>query len=213
MAQKRFIIGLTGNIATGKSTVLTYLATKGAHIIDADQLTHLAMVPGGPAYQPIVDEFGPTILNADGSVNRQALGKIVFSDPSALQRLEQIVHPAVFNLAQQEIETTSASIIVIEAIKLLEARRLLTLCAEVWVVTASLETQLQRLIKQRGMVEAEARRRMSAQSPQAEKVKQANRVIDNDGTPEQLQTQLDRIWAELEQVIENSHKDSVSEVN
>lgn len=212
MAQKRFIIGLTGNIATGKSTVLTYLATKGAHIIDADRLTHLAMAPGGPAYQPIVDEFGPTILNGDGAVNRPALGKIVFSDPSALQRLEQIVHPAVFNLAQQELEATSASIIVIEAIKLLEARRLLTLCDEVWVVTASLETQLQRLIEQRGMVEAEARRRMAAQSPQAEKVKQAHRVIDNDGTPEQLQAQLDRIWAGLEQVIENRRKDSTSEV-
>lgn len=212
MAQKRFIIGLTGNIATGKSTVLTYLATKGAHIIDADRLTHLAMAPGGPAYQPIVDEFGPTILNGDGSVNRPALGKIVFSDPSALQRLEQIVHPAVFSLSQQEIEATSASIIVIEAIKLLEARRLLTLCDEVWVVTASPETQLQRLIEQRGMVEAEARRRMAAQSSQAEKVKQAHRVIDNDGIPAQLQTQLDQIWAELEQVIENRRKDSASEV-
>lgn len=203
MPHKRFLIGLTGNIATGKSTVLKYLATKGAHVIDADRLTHLAMQPDGPAYQPIVDEFGPTILNADGSVNRQALGKIVFADPSALQRLEQIVHPAVFMLAQRAIEATSAAIIVLEAIKLLEARRLLTLCDEVWVVTASLETQLRRLIEQRAMPETEAHRRMAAQSAQAEKVKQAHRVIDNDGTPEQLQVQLDQIWAELAQVIEN----------
>jgi len=207
MAHKRFLIGLTGNIATGKSTVLKYLATKGAHIIDADRLTHVAMEPDGPAYQSIVDEFGPTILNTDGSVNRAALGKIVFADSSALQRLEKIVHPAVFVLAQQEIDRASASIIVIEAIKLLEARRLLALCDEVWVVTASLETQLQRLIEQRAMPETEARRRMAAQSSQAEKVKQAQRVIDNDGTPEQLQVQLDQIWAELEQSIENRGSD------
>lgn len=192
------IIGLTGNIATGKSTVLHYLATRGAQVIDADQLTHQAMAPGGLAYGAIVAAFGATILQADGTINRPALGKVVFQDPAALQRLEQIVHPAVFILAQQAIAASTTTVIVIEAIKLLEAQNLVKLCHEIWVVTASEATQLRRLREGRGMDEAEARRRMAAQSPQTEKVKRADRVIDNDGTPDDLHRQLDQLWDEVE---------------
>jgi len=198
MSHKPLIIGLTGNIATGKSTILRYLVGKGAHVIDADQLSHRAMQPNGLAYQAIVDAFGGEILQPDGTINRAALGKIVFADAAALQRLEQIVHPAVFTLAQQEIASTPAPVIVLEAIKLLEAQRLVKLCDEIWVVTASPETQLARLQTQRGMDEAEARRRMAAQSSQAEKVKRANRVIDNDSTPAALQLQLEAIWAAVQ---------------
>ena len=194
---KPLIIGLTGNIATGKSTVLRSLAAKGAHTIDADQLTHQTMQPAGPAYAAIVDAFGPGILNADHTINRPALGKIVFADALALQQLEQIVHPAVFALAQREIAATQAPVIILEAIKLLEARRLGTLCDEIWVITSSPETQLRRLLEQRGMDEDEARRRMAAQSSQAEKVKMADRVIDNNGTPAALAAQLDAIWADV----------------
>ncbi|MCX6049930.1 MAG: dephospho-CoA kinase [Chloroflexi bacterium] len=198
MAHKPLIIGLTGNIATGKSTILRYLVDKGAHVVDADQLSHRAMEPSGPAYQAIVDAFGDQILQQDGTINRAALGKIVFADAAALQRLEQIVHPAVFTLAQQEIASTSAAVVLLEAIKLLEAQRLVKLCDEIWVVTASPETQLNRLRTERGMDEAEARRRMAAQSSQAEKVKHAHRVIDNDGTPAALQAQLATIWADVQ---------------
>jgi dephospho-CoA kinase len=198
MSHKPLIIGLTGNIATGKSTILRYLVGKGAHVIDADQLSHRAMEPNGPAYQAIVDAFGAQILQPDGTINRAALGKIVFADAAALQRLEQIVHPAVFALAQQEIVSTSAAVVVLEAIKLLEAQRLVKLCDEIWVVTASPETQLNRLQTERGMNEAEARRRMAAQSSQAEKVKHAHRVIDNDSTPAALQAQLATIWADVQ---------------
>jgi dephospho-CoA kinase len=197
MSHKPLIIGLTGNIATGKSTILRYLVAKGATVIDADQLSHRAMRPHELAYQQIVDAFGGAILNQDGTINRRALGKIVFVDPIALQRLEQILHPAVFILAQAEIASTSAKVIVLEAIKLLEAQGLVKLCNEIWVVTASPETQLRRLQEQRGMDEAEARRRMTAQSSQAEKVKHADRVIDNDSTPAALQAQLDAIWADV----------------
>jgi dephospho-CoA kinase len=193
------IIGLTGNIATGKSTVLHYLAARGVHVIDADKLTHQAMAPAGPAYPAIVAAFGAGIVNADGTINRPALGKVVFADPAALRRLEAIVHPAVFALAQREIAGTAAQVIVIEAIKLLEAQNLVKLCSEIWVVTASEETQLRRLRETRGMDAAEAHRRMAAQSPQADKIKRADRVIVNDGTPAELQTQLDAIWAEVEQ--------------
>jgi dephospho-CoA kinase len=122
----------------------------------------------------------------------------VFGDGAALQRLEQIVHPTVFELACQEIAATTAPLIVIEAIKLIEAQRLATLCDEVWVVTASPQTQLRRLREQRGMAAAEARKRMAAQSSQEEKVRHADRVIDNDGNLEQLQRQLDAIWSELD---------------
>src|SRR4051794_28582324 len=107
MAHKPLIIGLTGNIATGKSTILRYLVAKGAHVIDADQLSHQAMQPDGSAYQPIVDTFGVDILNPDGTIDRPALGKIVFANAEALQKLEQLVHPAVFELAQREIAATS----------------------------------------------------------------------------------------------------------
>lgn len=193
----RLIVGLTGNIATGKSTVLQYLRAKGAYVIDADTLTHRAMQPGGPAYAAIIEAFGPTVIKEDGTVDRTALGRIVFSDPLKLRRLEEIVHPAVFVLAQEELARTDASLVVVEAIKLLESQRLLTLCSEVWVVTADADVQLRRLISQRSMTEAEARQRMAAQSAQEEKVKHATRVITNNGTPEALYRQLDGLWNEL----------------
>ncbi|HMN28134.1 MAG TPA: dephospho-CoA kinase, partial [Caldilineaceae bacterium] len=120
-----------------------------------------------------------------------------FADPDALRQLELILHPAVYELAQARLAQTSAAVVIIEAIKLLEARSLLRLCQEVWVVTASEAVQLRRLRTQRGMTEDEARRRMAAKSAQAEKVRQADRVIDNDGTTAELYTQLDRIWGEL----------------
>ena len=193
----RLIVGLTGNIATGKSTVLQYLRAKGAYVIDADTLTHQAMQPGGPAYAAIIEAFGPTVIKEDGTVDRTALGRIVFSDPLKLRQLEEIVHPAVFVLAQEELARTDASLVVVEAIKLLESQRLLTLCSEVWVVTADADVQLRRLISQRSMTEAEARQRMAAQSAQEEKVKHATRVITNNGTPEALYRQLDGLWNEL----------------
>ena len=193
------IIGLTGNIATGKSTVLQYLAAKGAYVLDADKLAHESMQTGTHTYWAIVDEFGQSILQVDGTIDRRALGKVVFADPKALARLEAIVHPAVFDLARQELLTVEANVIVLEAIKLLEAGQLVTLCDEVWVVTATQETQLRRLRETRKMSEEEAARRMAAQSPQEEKVKQADRVITNDGDLAALTAQLDTIWQDLSQ--------------
>lgn len=191
------IVGLTGNIGTGKSTVLRYLAQKGAHVVDADKLTHRAQLPDGPAYPAIVEAFGKEILNEDGSINRPALGKLVFSDAAKLAQLERIVHPAVFLLAQQEIASTAAPVIILEAIKLLESNNIVRLCNEIWVITASEETQIARLMASRGMSRQEAQQRMANQSSQTEKVKRAHRVIDNDGDTEKLYEQLDRIWSEL----------------
>jgi dephospho-CoA kinase len=188
---------LTGNIAAGKSTVLEYLRGKGAYVIDADKLTHMAMQPNGPAYAAIVETFGPDVVKPDGTIDRAALGHIVFADTAKLRKLEAIVHPAVFALAKQELAQTDEQIVVVEAIKLLESQRLLTLCKEVWVVTAAPDVQVCRLMKQRTMTEAEARQRMATQSSQDEKVRHATRVIENNGTPEELYAQLDVLWNEL----------------
>lgn len=193
----RLVIGLTGNIATGKSTILKYLAEKGAAIVDADKLAHRVMEPGGAAYDAVVRSFGPDILNEDGTINRKRLGDIVFSDTSALGRLEKLVHPKVFDLGNQEIENAKSSLVILEAIKLLEAGLMVTLCDEVWVVISSFTNQLRRLMEHRNMEEGKAQRIIDIQPPQAAKVNQADRVIENNGALEDLYDQLDAIWAEL----------------
>lgn len=189
-----YFVGLTGNIATGKSTVLSYLDAKGAHVIDADKLAHRAMAPDGPAYDKVVAAFGQSIVDADGAIDRPQLAEIVFGDPDALAQLEAIVHPATFELLRWDIAQTDADVVILEAIKLLESGRMLTLCDEVWVVSSHPDVQLRRLVEQRGMSEDAARRRMAAQSHQAEKVAQADHVILNDGSIEELYAQLDVLW-------------------
>jgi dephospho-CoA kinase len=197
MTANSLVIGLTGNIATGKSSVLDYLARLGAYIIDADKLAHQSMTPEGQAYHAVVAEFGPAILNADKTINRKALGQIVFTNADLLNKLEQIVHPAVFAMTLKLVETAPSSVIVLEAVKLLEAGPMFSQVDEVWVVTARPEVQLKRLMENRGMDETTARQRMGMQSPQAAKINQADRVIDNSGTLDELYAKLDKIWAQL----------------
>ena len=198
MTANSLVVGLTGNIATGKSTLLDYFSRRGAFIIDADKLAHQAMSHDGIAYQAVVAEFGASILNADKTINRKALGQIVFTNADLLNKLEQIVHPAVFKMTLHLVETSPSSLIIIEAVKLLEAGPMFSQCDEVWVVRARPEVQLQRLMQTRGMDEETARQRMGMQGPQAAKINQANRVIDNSGTREELTAQLDAIWEQLE---------------
>ena len=192
-----YIIGLTGNIATGKSTVLRYLQQKGAYVFDADKLAHESMQKGTHTYWAIVDAFGDAILQTDGAIDRPKLGQVVFNDPAKLAQLEALVHPAVFDLARRELAKVETDIVVLEAIKLLEAGQLVTMCDEIWVVISRPEVQIQRLRTTRNMNEAEARRRMAAQSPQEEKVKRADRVIDNSGTEAELYAQLGQAWAAI----------------
>ncbi len=194
-----YIIGLTGNIATGKSTVLAYLAGKGAHIIDADKMAHRAMAPDGPAYEKVIAAFGPDILTPSGEIDRERLGAIVFRDPVALQRLEAIVHPATFELTRWDIAQAEAEVVILEAIKLLESGRMKSLSDEIWVITASPEAQFERLINRRGATEQDARMRMAAQPPQAEKATQADQVIVNDGQLEALHAQLDALWQNVQE--------------
>ena len=209
-----YLIGLTGNIACGKSTVLDMLRERGAQVLDADRVTHELQAPGQPVYHAIVAEFGPGILSAPaGPIDRRALGAIVFADPAALRRLEQIVHPAVRERIMSWLDSMGdggqaqrrgelrmgvgksqpPSVAVIDAIKLLEGGWK-QICDAIWVVTCPPEQQLARLISTRGMREDEARARIAAQPPQADKVAQADVVIDNSGPLEETRQQVAAAW-------------------
>ncbi|MEM7032979.1 MAG: dephospho-CoA kinase [Chloroflexota bacterium] len=179
MSQK-YIIGLTGNIATGKSIVRRMLQELGASTIDADSLVHLLQKPGTPVHKKIIETFGTFILNADKSINRKRLGDIVFSSPEAMQTLEAITHPAVRQHIERAIERAPTYVIVIEAIKLLESG-LAEKCDAVWVVNASQDTQMMRLMSKRKLSSQDALRRIEAQPAQNEKIAKANVVVENEG--------------------------------
>lgn len=192
---KRYLIGLTGNIGCGKSTVARMLAELGAEIIDADKLVHQLMEPGTGCWRAIIEQFGPTILRPNGTVDRKRLGEIVFRDPAALARLEAILHPAVRKLAEERIAASPRRVVVLEAIKLIEGgwhRR----ADSVWVVTCRRDQQIKRLMRTRGLSLAEAELRVDAQDPASEKLRHASVVIDNSGTPEETRRQVEAAWAE-----------------
>ena len=191
------IIGLTGTIGAGKSTIIQWLADRGACVVDADQLTREVQQPGEDAYAAIVEAFGKGILQSNGEIDRAALGAIVFADAEKLKQLEAIVHPSVYARFAERVDACNAPVLVIEAIKLLETGRLVPFCDEIWVVTVSEQVQLERLLRERGMTENEARRRIANQMGQEERVQRATRVITNDGTLADLHDQLARIWSDV----------------
>ena len=191
-----YVIGLTGNIATGKTTVAKMLEVLGAVRIDADRVAHWVMRPGTPAHTEIVEVFGEGILTAEGDIDRGALGGIVFSDPGALRRLEDIVHPATVAEVNRRIEQADAAVVVVEAIKLLEAGMARD-CDSVWVTACPRGERIRRLVEGRGMSRAEAKRRVSAQPPQSEKVEQADVVIDTSGTLEWTREQVHAEWRNI----------------
>lgn len=195
-AKKKTIIGLTGNIATGKTVVRKMLGHLGANTIDADALTHRIMAQDGPGYKPIVDLFGKFILDANGDIDRKKLGGMVFSDPEALKSLEAIIHPYVRKAVDYMIEKSPQDVIVVEAIKLLESP-LRQRVDSIWVTAASEDEQLVRLASKRGMSTAEARQRMQNQSSQDEKKAAADVVIQNDGSFEDTWIQVQAAWQKL----------------
>ncbi|MFM7679675.1 MAG: dephospho-CoA kinase [Roseiflexaceae bacterium] len=204
----KFVIGLTGNIACGKSTVLAQLQAHGAFVIDADAVTRLLQQPGHPVLATIVDAFGEQILHPDGQLNRKALADIVFSDTQQLRRLEAIVHPAVRQhvhdwLAQiPNGNVHTPHIVVIDAIKLIE-NGWPAVCDEVWVVTCSRETQIARLMQTRNMSRADALMRIDAQSPQATKIAAADVVIHNDGTLADTQQYVAAQWHRIQHLMQS----------
>ena len=190
------IIGLTGNIAVGKSLALAQLAQLGAAVIDADQVAHQVLLRGGAAYEPVLEAFGRGILGADGQIQRSALGDIVFADPAQLRRLEAITHPAIRLEIDRRIRGAAAEVVVIEAIKLLEGE-LKNAVDAVWVVDAAPKMQLARLVDARGLSQAEAQQRIDLQNSQADKLKQADVIIANDGSIDDMRAQVARAWAAL----------------
>ncbi|MDQ7037184.1 MAG: dephospho-CoA kinase [Anaerolineae bacterium] len=196
----KYVIGLTGNIATGKSVVRKMLQHAGAYTIDADQLAHQTMMPGAPAYKPIIDTFGQFVIGSDKRINRELLGKMVFGNPDAMKKLEAITHPIVRQGIDVLVKRSKQPIVVVEAIKLLEGD-LKDWVDSIWVVNASKKTQYIRLVKQRKMSEDDAKRRILSQNKQGDKLKAAHVIIDNDGDVEKTWKQIQTQWAEDSQAI------------
>lgn len=196
------VIGLTGGIGAGKSTVTQMLAELGAAVIDADQVGHQIYLPDLPAWREIVDTFGTEMLNADRTINRQALGKIVFADPQALRRLNRIVHPKMFDRMVELIAALRArggmAAIVVEAAVLIEANWT-PLVDQVWVVVASEAVVVDRLAKQRHLAPEQVRTRIAAQLSNDERLKHADVVIHNDGSLEAVHDAVQQAWGRLTQ--------------
>ena len=192
----KYLIGLTGNIAVGKSLVGQCLVDLGAAALDADQVAHQALLRGGPAFEDVVQEFGAEIIGADGEIDRAALGKIVFADQAKLRALEAITHPPIRERIHQGIQSAERRVVVIEAIKLLEGE-LRQVVDAVWVVNAAPETRLKRLMSARGLSEDIARQRMASQNKQEDKLRQADVIIENDGDVAETRAQVRRRWEEI----------------
>jgi dephospho-CoA kinase len=189
-----YLIGISGNIATGKSTIDAMLAAKGAQVLDADAVTRHLQRKDEPVWQRIVERFGRDILGPDGELDRAKLGQLVFADPVALRDLELIVHPVVRDEEKRRIaEAQPGSVLAIDAIKLFESG-MADACNTVWVVTAAPERQLERLQRQRGLATEVAWQRIRAQPPQEDKVRRAGVVIRNDGSLDETRRQVDEAW-------------------
>lgn len=192
------VIGLTGGIASGKSTVARILERLGATIIDADLLAREAVLPGTPAHEDIVAAFGTEILLPDATIDRKALGRIVFANPDARRRLEAITHPAIARLSQArlaEARRSAAPAVFYVAPLLIEAGATGRV-DDIWVVYADRETQLARLTERDGIRRDEAEQRLAAQMPMDEKASYGSAVIDNRGTPEETERQVVALWKE-----------------
>jgi dephospho-CoA kinase len=193
-------VGLTGGIASGKTTVAGLLAEHGAFVLDADKIGHDLIAPGGAAHEDVVARFGPAIVDPDGSISRPRLGAIVFADPEARRALDALVHPHILPEVQRRIaeylETGRALVAIVDAALLVEAgihRRFDRLV----VVRCVRETQIRRLITRNGLSRGEAERRIDAQAPLETKLAEADYVVDTDGTMRQTREQVDRLWKDL----------------
>ena len=191
-----FIIGLTGGIAAGKSTVASLLAKRGAAVIDADRLGHRAYARGQPAFAKVVSAFGADVVGDDGEIDRRALGRKVFDDAAELKRLTDIVWPEIRALAHAELTAASAAgrrVAVLEAAVLLEAGWQDDV-DEVWAITVPPEVAVARATARDGVDEAEVRARINAQLANAERAAGAQVVVDNSGSEEALAAALDEHW-------------------
>jgi dephospho-CoA kinase len=190
-------VGLTGGIGSGKSTVAALLAARGAVVIDADVLAREALAPGSDGLARVVERFGAGVLAADGSLDRPALGRIVFADPEALEALNAIVHPYVGRRGAELIAAAAPDAVVVHDVPLLVENHLQGGYDLVVVVDVPPETQLARLTGLRGMTEADARARMGAQASREARLAAADEVVDNRGSVADLKRLVDRLWDRL----------------
>jgi dephospho-CoA kinase len=188
-------IGLTGGIGSGKSTVSRLLADHGAVIVDADAIAREVVEPGTPGLAAVVEAFGPSVLAADGSLDRPALADVVFADPEARRRLDAIVHPLVRARAGELAAAAPPDAVVVHDVPLLVETGQAAAYDLVLVVEADPETRVARLV-QRGLTADDARARMAAQATDEQRRAVADVVLDNSGTPEQLAAQVATFWAD-----------------
>ncbi|MGW0570944.1 dephospho-CoA kinase [Streptomyces tauricus] len=191
-------VGLTGGIGAGKSEVSRLLVEHGAVLIDADRIAREVVAPGTPGLAAVIDALGKEVLAADGSLDRPKLGSIVFADADRLAVLNSIVHPLVGARSRELEEAASADSVVVHDVPLLAENGLAKLYDLVIVVDASTETQLDRLVRLRGMTEEDARARMAAQATREKRRELADVVIDNDVPLETLRRRVRDVWADLE---------------
>ena len=193
------LIGLTGGIATGKSTVAAMLAARGAAVVDADAIAHEVLVPGAAAFEDVVRRFGAAVLDPDGTIDRVALGGIVFADPQLRAELERITHPRINALMQERIleALQSDAPLVVADIPLLFERDRDGAFEGTMLVYAPPAIQLQRVRERDGLDDLDAQRRLVAQLPIDEKRARATWVIDNGGTRESTAAQVDEWWREV----------------
>lgn len=192
------VVGLTGGIGSGKSTVAAMLAERGAVVVDADRLAREAVAVGTDGYRAVVDRFGPDVVAGDGGLDRKALAGMVFEDPEALADLNGIVHPLVRAAIAERVAALDGTdeVVVLEIPLLVESGRSYG-ASKVIVVDCPEEVAVRRLVEGRGMDEADARRRIAAQVSRADRLAAADVVIDNAGSQAELRRQVDAVWAEL----------------
>ncbi len=192
------LVGLTGGIGSGKSTVARMLEERGAVVFDADLLAREAVEPGTPGHTAVLERFGADVLAPGGELDREALASIVFADPSARRDLEQIVHPEVRRLFAEGSEAyRDTDRIVVFSAPLLVESGMHTAFEILVVVSATVATQIERLMRQRGMSEAAIRARIDAQAPLEDKAAVADFLVDNGGTLAELESQVERLWHDL----------------
>lgn len=193
-------IGLTGGIASGKSTAARYLEQLGAHVIDADRLGHRAYEPETPAFAQVVATFGEQVVTADGSIDRKALGACVFGAPDKLKQLTDIVWPQIRRMAEAEMASVAAAdparVVVLEAAVLFEAGWE-DAVGEVWAVVVAPEVACERACARDGLEPAAVQQRIDAQMSNDERRRRADVVIDNSGNPESLLARVDREWLRI----------------
>lgn len=193
MTARPFVIGVTGNIACGKSLVVSTLGELGAETIDADKVYHGLIAPCAPLWVVLRDRFGPGIVAPDQTIDRRALGQLVFANPNLLAELDALTHPAVVAAIRRQITETSAQVVAVDAVKLIQSG-LDRGCDAVWVVTCRPEQSVERLIQRNDLSRDDATARVAAQPSGESNLARANLVIDNSGTRERTRDQVIRGW-------------------